>query len=100
MPGVRTAWQRTRSIDGWIDRDRVLDSWVEPRRRRRITLYGLVEPLRDHGYVAVTQLSGRQAGRIVVLLRNENALESLAPATEVAELRKRAREVSRLRRGS
>jgi hypothetical protein len=91
--GTWRLWPRGRQgreIESWIDLSTVLDSWVSGRWRRSITLYALVDPLRDQGYVAVSR-SGNGLMRTIVFLREGNELRSLDPGAELPVLRRRAR---------
>lgn len=87
---------RPRGLNDWVDYGAVLDSWVDRRWGRVITLYALAEPLRDQGYVAVGRRSNNAAMlRTLVLLREGDELRSLEPGTEAPVLRRRARAARR-----
>lgn len=85
---------KTNSIDFWLEEDYVLDSWKDAPSKSIITLYGLREPLRDEGYVAVTQPLNGLPERTVVFLRDGNDFKSVESGTEVRELRRRERSLS------
>lgn len=75
----------------WADRATILDTWIDRRRSRIVSLYALLPPLDQEGYVAVTTRADGTPLRSMTFLKKGEDVASLRPGDEARSLKARSR---------